>query len=97
MADTVSVTILDREYQVSCPAGEEEALMASARFLDKQMRDIREGGKVFGMDRIAVMAALNITHELLSSKGRSDSIGSTIERLSQRIDTVLAEQKELGF
>ncbi|MEE9253873.1 MAG: cell division protein ZapA [Pseudomonadales bacterium] len=94
--DTVSASILDREYQVSCPPGEEDALRSSARFLDKQMRDIRESGKVFGVDRIAVMAALNITHELLSHKGRNDSIDSSVERLGQRIDEALAEQKQLG-
>ena len=96
-ADTVSVSILDRDYQVSCPPGEEEALHSSARLLDQQMRLIRENGKVFGMDRIAVMAALNIAHELLTSKDRDDSIDSSIERLGQRIDEVIAEQKELLF
>ncbi|MEJ2131320.1 MAG: cell division protein ZapA [Gammaproteobacteria bacterium] len=96
-APTMSVSILDREYQVSCPAGEEEALRASARFLDRRMRDIRENGKVFGMDRIAVMAALNITHELLSGQVRNESIDSRIKRLGERIDEVIAEQKELRF
>ena len=96
-ADTVSVNILDRDYQVSCPPGEEEALRASARFLDQQMRQIRENGKVFGMDRIAVMAALNIANELLSNKHHDDSIDSSIERLGQRIDEVIAEQNELRF
>ncbi len=95
--DTVSVSILDRDYQVNCPPGEEEALRSSARFLDQQMRQIREKGKVFGMDRIAVMAALNIAHELLTSKDHNDSIDSGIERLGQRIDEVIAEQKELRF
>jgi cell division protein ZapA len=95
--DSVTVTILDRDYQVNCPPGEEEALRASARLLDQQMRQIREKGKVFGMDRIAVMAALNIANELLTSKDRDESIDSGIERLGQRIDEVIAEQKELHF
>ncbi len=63
--NTVSVNILDKEYQVACPAEQEDALRASARYLDKQMRDIRDSGKVIGLERIAVMAALNISHELL--------------------------------
>ena len=66
---TVSVRILEKEYQVACPDDEVEALSASARFLDQQMAEIRESGKVFGLDRIAVMAALNIANEYLSSKG----------------------------
>ena len=95
--DSVTVSILDRDYQVNCPPGEEEALQASARLLDQQMRQIREKGKVFGMDRIAVMAALNIANELLTSKDRDESIDSGIERLGQRIDEVIAEQEELHF
>ncbi|HHQ41848.1 MAG TPA: cell division protein ZapA, partial [Chromatiales bacterium] len=61
----VTVRILDREYRVACPPGEREDLMASARHLDQLMREIRDSGKVIGLDRIAVMAALNMAHELL--------------------------------
>lgn len=61
----VDITILDKEYRVACPEGEREALERSARFLDGKMREIRHTGKVIGNDRVAVMAALNITHELL--------------------------------
>ncbi|MBK9665516.1 MAG: cell division protein ZapA [Gammaproteobacteria bacterium] len=60
--NTVKVNILDKDYQVSCPAAERDALVESARYLDQQMRTIRQGGKVVGVERIAVMAALNITH-----------------------------------
>jgi cell division protein ZapA len=62
---TVSVSILDKEYQVACPADQEAELIVSASYLDKQMRSIRQSGKVIGLERIAVMAALNISHELL--------------------------------
>ena len=96
---TVSVKILEKEYQVACPEDEVDALTASARYLDRQMADIRGTGKVFGMDRIAVMAALNIAHELLSNRGRAEAVSGlaedNIHRLVDRISSTLAEHKQL--
>ncbi len=88
--NTVKVNILDKDYQVSCPAAERDALIESARYLDQQMRTIRQGGKVVGVERIAVMAALNITHELIR-QGQQSSLGSQdvqerVRRLTARID-----------
>ena len=65
---TFSVTILDKEYQVACPPEQQAELLLSARHLDEQMRAIRSTGKVIGLERIAVMAALNISHELLKTR-----------------------------
>jgi cell division protein ZapA len=100
-ATTVSVRILDKEYQVACPADQVDELTASARYLDQQMRTIRDAGKVLGVDRIAVMAALNISHDLLRAKQASRSDGSRVERklsdLHSRLDRVLAEQKQLAL
>ena len=88
--NTVKVNILDKDYQVSCPAAERDALIESARYLDQQMRTIRQGGKVVGVERIAVMAALNITHELIR-QGQQSSLGSQdvhelVRRLTARSD-----------
>ena len=98
---TVSVKILDKEYQVSCPAEEVDALTASARFLDQKMREIREGGKVFGLDRIAVMAALNIANDFLSSNnassGARETVNTRLEGLSERIGQALTEAKQLNL
>ncbi len=98
---TVSVKILDKEYQVSCRQDEVDALTASARFLDQQMRQIRESGKVFGLDRIAVMAGLNIAHDLLQKRHTVDHVQReaevTVRQLTDRITEVLAEHKQLGF
>lgn len=63
---TVVVRILDKEYQVSCPPAEQEALLKSARYLDENMRKIKGRGNIHGLEKISVMAALNITHEMLS-------------------------------
>ena len=72
--NTVSVDILDKEYQVACPADEELALTQAARYLDQHMRDIRSTGRVIGLERVAIMAALNISHELLALKSGDSAI-----------------------
>jgi len=98
---TVSVKILDKEYQVACPAEEVDALSASARYLDQQMQHIRESGKVFGLDRIAVMAALNITNDFLANRHSATSaqseISARIEQLGNRISRALGEYRQLNL
>ena len=75
---TVSVHILDKEYQVACPAEQEAELIVSASYLDRQMRTIRETGKVIGLERIAVMAALNISHELLRASEEDEVLPQSV-------------------
>lgn len=75
--NTVIVKLMDKDYQVACPEGQQEALAKSANYLDQQMRNIRANGKVIGLERIAVMAALNITNELLQQAGPSVEIDAT--------------------
>jgi len=89
MSGAVKITILDKEYMVACPEGEEEALRASARHLSERMKQIRTGGKVVGMDRIAVMAGLNLAHEALEIGSGSAELASTAgERISRMNDRV---------
>jgi cell division protein ZapA len=76
--NTVSVTILEKEYQVACPEDQQAELLLSARHLDEQMRAIRATGKVIGLERIAVMAALNISHELLQARNGVSSPATTV-------------------
>jgi cell division protein ZapA len=96
---TLGIRVLDKEYQVSCRQDEVDALGASARLLDQQMRQIRESGKVFGLDRIAVMAALNLCNELLKARaqldGQKSEAGSSVRRLTDRVTSALAEHKQL--
>ena len=96
--NTVTVHILDKEYCIACPPDERSNLESAARYLDGKMREIRSGGKVIGADRIAVMAALNITHDLLHKEERPDiqASGSTREQvrdLLDRVDLVLADDQ----
>ena len=89
---TVEVKILDKEYLVACPAEEQEALMRAARNLDSKMREIRTGGKVFGTERIAVMAALNMTHELLERDTMSDATSTLLKAMDSKLESALGEQ-----
>lgn len=78
--ETVYVQILDKDYQVACPREERDALQQSAQLLDERMRTIKRSGSVIGLERIAVMAALNLSHELLQAKNRPATPGDTIDR-----------------
>ena len=89
---TVEVKILDKEYLVACPAEEQEALMRAARHLDSKMREIRSGGKGFGTERIAVMAALNMTHELLERDTMSDATSTLLKAMDSKLESALGEQ-----
>ncbi len=97
----VSVRILEKEYQIACPASERTALLDSAEFLNAQMRDIRDGGKVVGLDRIAVLAALRMANDLLASKATDEaletSIGPRLKMLSDRMDGVLGGSQQLDL
>lgn len=68
---TIHVTIMGKEYPVGCPPGQEEALLASARHVNETMQRIRAGSRSVGLDRIAVMAALNIAHELMQEHSKN--------------------------
>ncbi len=97
---TVTVEILDKEYQVACPPEQEAELVASAKHLDQQMRDIRAGGKVIGLERVAIMAALNLSHELLAVRGgydpkRLDDHEDRIKGLNSQLDEALYQLRQL--
>lgn len=93
----VPVKILGKEFVVACPAEQEHELVESARVLDRRMREIRDSGKVIGTERIAVMAALNLAHELVQKGGEARSALSPeaterLRALQERIDAVLDEE-----
>ncbi len=97
---SVTVKILDKEYQVACPEEQEAQLLVSAKYLDKQMRSIRETGKVIGLERIAVMAALNISYELLqaSEHGAVDAPPppeGSLNHLNRKLDDALYQLRQL--
>lgn len=92
MSQTVNIRILDKEYQVSCPLEERNALLQAARDLDEKMRTIRNSGSVIGLERIAVMAALNLTYELSKLQQQSATQSASNEallRLDKKVSTAL--------
>jgi cell division protein ZapA len=91
---TLNVNILDREYLVACPTGQEKKLTEAANTLNDKMQEIRDTGKVFGIERIAVMAALNLTHELLQAKPENENDRSAITRLTDKLDAILPDQDQ---
>ena len=94
----VKVSIMGREFSGMCDEEQQDALTQAAVHLDRRMREIQKGGKVLGIERCAIMAALNITHELLDLKRRSDESGDLsgrIRDLQHKIDAAMQEQKQL--
>lgn len=98
----ITIHILDKEYLIACSDDERHDLQRSADYLDKKMREIRDSGKIIGSDRIAVMAALNISHELLtqgsSASGSPDlesNIGTRIRSIQEKIDDALYRSRQL--
>ena len=83
----MDVTIMGREFRVTCPDEERKGLLEAVTYLDKKMREIRDSGKIVGSERIAIMAALNITHELLTTRNRG---GFDMEEFKRRIDCMQA-------
>jgi cell division protein ZapA len=91
--NAVKIVILDKEYLVSCPDDEKESLDAAVKHLSRKMSDIKNGGKVVGIDRIAVMAGLNLAHEAIESGAASrdtQSTGTRLSELNTRIENALA-------
>jgi cell division protein ZapA len=105
MSDTpysrVSVRILEKDYQFACAPDERAALLDSAEYLNNEMRKIRDSGKVIGLDRIAVMAALNMANELLKARSRDTSLDTDVvhrlRSLRERVESSLERGQQLDL
>ena len=95
----VSVRILEKDYQIACPTDERSDLLDSAELLNSRMREIRDGGKVVGLDRIAVIAALNMANELIRLSSRDghleSEVGSRLRILRERVESALEKGQQL--
>lgn len=98
-AKGLQINIMGREFRVACPDNEQKGLLEAVDYLNKKMNEIRDAGKIVGLERIAIMAALNIAHELLSTKvGGGFDIAEIKRRMAHMetvLDQVMADQKEL--
>ncbi len=95
----VSVRILEKEYFVACPYEERSALLDSAEFLNARMREIRDSGKVVGLDRIAVMVALNLANELMQLREREaklqNELAGRVRTMRERVENTLEKSQQL--
>jgi len=93
-ATPVNVTIMDKEYKIACPSGEQASLIASAEYLDGKMREVRDKGSIIGSERIAVITALNIAHELLNSSQQQDELENVIPPRLKKLEMKISEALE---
>lgn len=92
MMTPVVVHILDKEYQVNCREEERDGLLSAAELLNRQMKEIRDSGKVIGSDRIAVVTALNLAHELLQLKAADRNLSTHIGDLEETLSRALRQE-----
>jgi cell division protein ZapA len=101
MSSPVNVNILGKDYQIACPEEEQTSLIASAQMLHNNMEQIRSTGKVVGLDRIAVMAALNLAHDLISLQNDegndSEELSKRIFQMKDRVSAFLEEERQLDL
>ena len=90
MSEPIAVRVLDREFTVGCEPGERESLMAAVQMLDSRMREIRGNNKMAALERVAVLAALNLAHEFLQLKNsdgdRDGGISKTLGEMNRKLD-----------
>ena len=95
----INISILDKDYKVACPVGEQAALIESAKYLDSKMREVRDSGSIIGAERIAVITALNMANELLNASSEKIDVDSAItprlKSLESKINTVLQQARQL--
>ncbi len=98
-AQPINISILDKDYKVACPPGEQSALLESAKFLDSKMREVRDSGNILGSERIAVITALNIAADLLKAGNLDKDLGRELpprlKDLENKISRVLEQARQL--
>ena len=95
---SLDVTIMGREFRVACPEEERDGLLKAVSYLDTKMREIRDTGKVIGLERIAIMTALNLAHDLITARPDEPNLGAyrdQVRRMSGLLDQALAQQDNL--
>ena len=94
----LQINVMGREFRVACPENEQKGLLEAVAYLNKKMGEIRDNGKVIGLERIAIMAALNIAHELLATKVGGFDIAELkrrMESMETLLDRAMHDQSKL--
>ena len=90
----LQINVMGREFRVACPEEEQKGLLEAVDYLNRKMNEIRDNGKVIGLERIAIMAALNIAHELMELRGQGGmpaDVNQKLRFLQSKIDAVLSQ------
>ena len=93
--EAITIEILDKQYTISCPPGEKQDLLDSARILNERLKEVRGGGKVLGTERMAVMTALNVIHEYHQLQKTQARVDDTLDRLRDKLSTAISRREEL--
>ena len=93
-SEPVNIEILDKEYLVSCPAEERDALIESARLLNARLKAVRDAGKVLGTERMAVMTALNVIHEYSQLQREHEACADALQRLRRKLQRAIGRREE---
>ncbi len=97
-SSSLNIKIMDKDYRVACPQDKQASLQESAEFLNDRLNDIKTKGSIIGTERIAIMAALNLAHELLDSRDTAATLSDTdmrVENLNKKIDIMLRDLRVL--
>ncbi|MFD1382183.1 cell division protein ZapA [Rhodanobacter aciditrophus] len=93
---TVAVDILGKSFNINCPKGHEAELKEAAEYLNNQMRELRASGKVIGLEKIAIIAALNLSHDLLASRRYARNNEQQLRELTSQLDSALGQHSKVG-
>jgi len=94
---TVSVELLGKEYRVACPPENRQDLERAAHLLNSRMQEIKEQGKLYGNEKVAIMAALNLAYDYLDATCGSESSQSQIQKMNHKIESALAEDQQMSL
>jgi len=93
VAELVTLRILDKDYAVACEPSQRQELLSAAQLLDTRMREVRDSGKVLGLERVAVMAALNMSHEIQTLRSREENVnvelGTRVHNMKIKLESAL--------
>ncbi len=96
-SETIGVDILGKEYRIACPPAARQDLERAANLLNSRMEDIKSQGKLYGTERVAIMAALNLAHDLLNATGGSQTLQSQLGEMNTKIENALTPDQQLDL
>lgn len=94
---TLAIELLGKEYRIACPDESRQDLERAANLLSTRMLEIKKQGKLYGTERVAIMAALNLAYELLNATGGSQTMQSQLGQINSKLENALAQDQQLDL